>query len=115
MLEAVKPKTNKRSLNVLVMFISFMMLPWSGIIIHNTHGMGEREMLRHFAMTVHNVSAIIFLTSCILHIIANRKALIKYITVKTEEYGRFKKEALLALLIVFGIVGFVTMHVFHVR
>jgi hypothetical protein len=115
-MEAIeKPKTNIRSLNVMIMLFSFLMLPWSGILIHKTHGMEERELIRHLAMTVHNVSAIIFLTSCILHIIANRKALVRNIYTKTKEYGQFKREALIALAIVIGIIGFISMHVFHVR
>jgi predicted MFS family arabinose efflux permease len=108
-----KTGLNKRSLNVLLMLFSFILLPPSGIIIHSTHGTRERELLRHLAMTVHNYSAIIFLTTCIIHLVVNRKILLKYISAKTNEYSNFKREAMFALLIVFGIVGFFTLHVFH--
>ncbi len=110
-----KPVLNKRSLNVLVMLFSFLLLPVSGIIIHSTHGMSEREPLRHLAMTVHNYSAIIFLIACVIHLNANRKAIAKYISDKTTAYFRLKRETVIALLIVFGVVGFFSIHVFHVH
>lgn len=113
--EPAKQSFNKRHLNVLIMFFSFVLLPFSGIIIHSSHGMNERELLRHFAMSVHNISAIIFLSTCVLHVIANRKAFIKYITSKTSEYIRFRLETIMAFAIVFGIVGLFAMHAFHVR
>lgn len=110
-----KPSLNKRSLNVLIMFFSFMLLPFSGVIIHSTHGMSENEPLRHFAMSVHNLSAIIFLSTCLIHLAANRKALVKYILEKTNKYSSFKRETVIALLIVFVIVGIFSIHAFHVR
>ena len=110
-----KSSLNKRTLNVLIMFFSFMLLPASGIIIHSTYMISEREPLRHFAMSVHNLSAIIFLTTCVVHLIANRKALIKYISTKTNEYVRLRREALIAGLFVIGIVGLFSIHAFHVR
>ncbi len=113
--EAVRPGVNRRSLNVLVMLFSFSLLPFSGIMIHSTHGMTEREPLRHLAMSVHNLAAIIFLTTTVIHLLTNRRALIKYIAAKTNEYTKFKKEALYALLFVIGIVGLFAMHAFHVR
>ena len=110
-----KQSLNRRSLNVLIMFFSFSLLPFSGIMIHSTHGMSEREPIRHFAMSVHNLAAIIFLVTCLLHLFANRKALLKYMSEKTIQYSRFKREAVIALLIVFVIVGMFSMHAFHVR
>ena len=113
--EAVKPTVNKRSLNVLIMLFSFLLLPFSGMMIHSTHGMAEYAPIRHFAMSVHNLAAIIFLTTTIIHLATNRKAIAKYIVSKTTEYTRFKREALIAMLLVIGIVGLFAMHAFHVR
>jgi hypothetical protein len=113
--EQPKQPLNRRQLNVMMMFFSFILLPFSGMIIHNTHGMSEREPLRHFAMSVHNLAAAIFLITCIIHLFANRKALIKYIANKTSEYTGVKREALVAFLFVIGLVGFFAMHTFHVR
>ncbi|MFA7418776.1 MAG: DUF4405 domain-containing protein [Melioribacteraceae bacterium] len=113
--ESEKPSLNKRSLNVLIMFFSFLLLPFSGVVIHSTHGVVEREPLRHFAMSVHNLSAIIFLCACMLHMVANRKVLVKYISAKTAEYSGFKREAILALLFVLVLVGLFSSHAFHIR
>ena len=113
--EAVKPTVNKRSLNVLMMLFSFTLLPFSGMAIHSTHGMPEYEPIRHFAMSVHNFAAIIFLTTTLIHLATNRKAIAKYIVTKTGEYSRFKREALIAFMFVVGIVGLFAMHAFHVR
>ena len=110
-----KTLLNKRSLNVFVMLFSFLLLPFSGILIHDTHGISERALLRHFAMSVHNLAAIIFLISCIIHIIFNRNTILKYLSAKTDEYLKLRKEFLIAFIIVFGIVGLFTIHVFHVR
>ncbi len=113
--EAVKPTVNKRSLNVLMMLFSFSLLPFSGMAIHSTHGMSEYEPIRHFAMSVHNFAAIIFLTTAIIHLAANRKAIAKYIVSTTTEYTKFRREALIAFLFVLGLVGLFAMHAFHVR
>jgi hypothetical protein len=110
-----KPSLHKRSLNVLIMLFSFSLLPFSGIIIHSTHGMSEKEPLRHFAMSVHNLSAIIFFISCVIHLLANRRALAKYISEKRNSYLQLKREAVIALLIVFVIVGVFSLHAFHVK
>ncbi|MBA4320334.1 MAG: hypothetical protein C0412_18205 [Flavobacterium sp.] len=110
-----KSSLNKRSLNVLIMFFSFLLLPFSGVVIHSTHEVAERDSLRHFAMSVHNLSAIIFLCACMLHLVANRKSLAKYLSAKTTEYSGFKRESVLALIIVLGIVGLFSIHAFHVR
>lgn len=106
---------NRRALNVLLMLFSFILLPPSGIIIHSTHELSESATIRHFAMSVHNLSAIIFLSTCVIHLVVNRKALFKYISAKTSEYFHLKREVLVALCLVFGIVGFFAMHAFHVR
>ena len=113
--EIKKQTLNKRSLNVMVMFFAFTLLPFSGIVIHNTHGMSEHEPVRHFAMSAHNLSAIIFLTTCILHLIANRKALLKYFKTKTTEYSGLKREAIIAFIFVIGLIGLFSMHAFHMR
>jgi hypothetical protein len=111
----VQPPINRRQLNVMVMLFSFLLLPFSGIIIHSTHGIAEREPFRHFAMSIHNISAIIFLSTCVLHVVANRKALAKYISNKTTEYFSLKREVIIAFVIVIGIVGLFASHAFHVK
>ena len=113
--EAVKPAMNRRSLNVLIMLFSFSRLPFSGITIHSTHGMSEYEPIKHFAMSVHNFAAIIFLITAVIHLLTNRKDIAKYIVSKTGEYSRFKREALIAFVFVVGIVGLFAMHAFHVK
>ena len=108
--ESQKQQLNRRSLNVLVMLFSFILLPPSGIIIHSTHELAERETIRHFAMSVHNLSAIIFLSACVIHIVINRKVLFKYISTKTAEYVDLKREVIIAMFFVVGIVGFFSIH-----
>ena len=76
--------------------------------------MDERELIRRLAMSIHNLSAIIFLSSCVIHLIANRKALVKYAANKTSEYIHLKREVFFALVFVFGVVGLFAMHVFHI-
>lgn len=114
-MEANRNQTfNKRSFNVLVMLFAFSLLPLSGIMIHQTHGLSERDTLRHFAMSVHNFSAAIFLATSLIHIIVHRKTIWRNITNKTSDYFRLKKEVFAAVAIVFGLVGLFAMHAFHV-
>jgi hypothetical protein len=115
MSDQTKQPINRRQLNVMIMLFSFVLLPFSGVLIHNTHGMSEREPLRHFAMAVHNFTAAIFLITCVIHLVANRRVLVKYITNKTAEYTGLKREAVIAFLFVMGLVGLFAMHAFHVR
>ena len=66
-------------------------------------------------MSVHNISSIIFLCGCFIHLSLNWRVLTKYMASRTADYIRFKKEMIVALILVLGIVGLFSLHVFHVH
>jgi hypothetical protein len=129
MTEIQKQPFNKRALSAMLMFLSFILLPLSGIPLHYSRtniseGMldyvlsrastGE-GMLEHFLMSVHNMSALIFIIGVLIHLSLNWKSLIKYIVAKTEEYCQFRKEMIIALFTVVLIVGLFSSHTLHVH
>jgi len=97
------------------MSFALLLLPPSGMMLHQAHGLSERSTLQHLVMVVHNISAVVFLITCIIHLAANRKVIWRYIANKSSEYSGYRKEVYVALVIVFGIVGLFAMHAFHVR
>ena len=127
MIETQKQPFNKRALSAMFMVFSFCLLPLSGIPLHYSrtdiggealeyilHGTRTGEgMWEHFLMSVHNMSAVIFLIAVLVHLILNWKSLTKYIATKTEEYFHFRKEMLIALFTVFFIVGLFSSHALH--
>lgn len=101
---------NKRSFNVILMLASFIILPFSGILIHSTHQTPVTSKIHHFAMSVHNVAAIIFVVTALIHLTANGKVLVKYIVEKSKEFSFPKAEAIVAIILVLVIVGLFSAH-----
>jgi len=103
-------KFNKRAFITLAMFMSGLMLPFSGLMNHRLQ-FDDLTVARHFWMTVHNVSAILIIVFVILHISYNWRFLIKYS--KCVGIMIISKEAIIAVLMVLIIVGIFSMHALH--
>ncbi|MCE5249637.1 DUF4405 domain-containing protein [bacterium] len=108
-----KSGINKRSLNVLVMFFSCALLPPSGIILHLSDHAAASDLERQFVMSIHNFSAVLFLISAVIHMKTNWKTMMRYVSSETGMIFPCKKEAVIALIIVFGLVALFSSHVFH--
>jgi len=107
-----KKPFNKRAFVSIVMFLSVLALPVSGIMNHNL----QFELLtpeRHFWMSVHNMSALLFTVCAIWHIAFNRRPLVNY--AKRATGILLSKEALTAFVLVLLLVGVFSSHAFHVR
>ena len=105
-----KKSFNTRAFVSVAMFTSLLALPLSGYMNHIL----QFETLttsRHFWMSVHDVAAILFAAFSIIHIILNRRALMGY--VRKIKHISVSREAVLAIILVVFIVGFITMHAFH--
>ncbi len=103
---------NKRALISIAMFISGLLLPVSGLMNHILqYELPSRS--RHFWMTVHNSSAILFAIFTVLHISLNWRPLMLYI--KKMKEITVSREAITAFLLVIFIVGLFVSHVFHVN
>jgi hypothetical protein len=106
---------NRRAFISMLMFFSFILLPFSGIPLHFSRSGAGISITEHFLMTVHNTSAIIFLIAVVVHISLNWNAMIKYVATKTSEYFQFRKEMIVALVAVLLIVGLFSSHVFLIH
>ncbi len=104
-----------RALTSLIMLFSFILLPLSGIPLHLIGSIPIQDPLRHAIMTIHNSASVVFIASLIIHLFLNWKAIINYMFSKSKEYLKLKKEMVVALIIVLGVVGIFTSHVFHVN
>jgi predicted membrane protein len=68
---------------------------------------------RHFWMTVHDISGILFVIFSILHISYNGRAFINYIKKVKDIF--ISKEAVIAIILVILIVGLISLHPFHIN
>jgi hypothetical protein len=110
-----KQLMNKRALTSMFMFFSFILLPLSGILLHLSRASGEVGVFEHFWMSVHNMSAFIFLITVVIHLSLNWNAMMKYIAAKTSQYFQFRKEMIIALVTVIFVVGLFSSHAFLVH
>ncbi len=110
-MEVVKP-FNKRAFVSLVLGVSGLLLPVSGIILH-----GQQSVFmtpeRHLWMSIHNTAALLFTIAAVYHSIANRNALVHYL--RKIQSAAVSREALAAILIVLGLVGLIASHTLLIR
>lgn len=109
-----KSSMNRRALTSMFMFFSFLFLPLSGIPLHYARE-GRFPNLEHWLMSVHNMAATIFVLATILHLIMNWKVLSRYMVEKKAEFFTFKREMIIALVVVIVLVGLFSSHAFHVH
>lgn len=107
-----KKPFNRRAFVSLILLASGLMLPLSGVMNHSLQ-FEPLTQARHFWMSVHNMSALIFSISAFMHISTNWRSLIYY--VKKIQGVLISKEAITAFVLVFGIVFLFASHTFHVR
>lgn len=102
---AAKQPINRRSLTAMFLFFSFILLPVSGVPLHFSRTEADPGITEHFLMSVHNMSALLFFMAALTHVTFNWNALTKYLAKKTTEHFQFRKEMMIALLMVILIVG----------
>jgi hypothetical protein len=102
---------NRRAFISIGMFLSALTLPLSGLMNHRLQ-FDAFTAQRHFWMSVHNSSAILFSILAVWHIALNWRPLLHH---ARQAAGAFlSREALLAILLVVLLVGFVSSHALHV-
>ncbi|MBU0994389.1 MAG: hypothetical protein KJ737_18000 [Proteobacteria bacterium] len=99
-----------RALASMTMFCAGLCLVPSGIALHSTSHHGAIKW-SHLFMSIHNVAAFLFLIAAIGHVILNYRLLIKYMRKKVGESTLFKRELLMALIVVSGLVMIAAVHV----
>ncbi len=105
----VNSKFNKRAFFSIGMLATGLMLPVSGLINHNL-GFEPLSVSRHFWMSVHNISGIMFTVFAVYHAVYNRQAIMHY-AVKVRGL-LVTKEALTAISLVIIITSFFALHAF---
>lgn len=105
---------DKRAFTALLMFFSFLWLVPSGFAMHFANLSGA-DPFRHLVMSVHNVSSLLFLVSVVIHLVLNWKPMARHLSAKTKEYGRLRKELLLAAFLVTALVLLIGSHGLHLR
>jgi hypothetical protein len=103
---------NKRAFLSAALVLSGLMLPVSGLINHQL-GFEGMTQARHFWMSVHNVSGLVFTICAVMHGIVNRRALLGY--VRKVQGVAVSREAVTAGMLVIGVVSLVASHALHVR
>ncbi len=111
-LSVTKKPFNRRSFVSLSLLLSGLLLPISGIMNHEL-AFVYLSQERHFWMSVHNMAALIFSLAAIVHIVTNRGAILHY--AKKARGVLLSKEAAVAIVVVFGVVGLIASHAFHVQ
>jgi hypothetical protein len=107
----IMEKGNIRTIASLFMLYSFIVLVPSGIALHVTADDGP-GIANHIAMTLHNVSAAVFLISGIVHIVLNRSSILSALRSKTGPYPVMSgRSALIAIIFIVLLAGALA-HVF---
>ena len=104
----IKKKFNNRAFFSVGMLVSGITLPLSGLMNHYT-GFGPLTAERHFWMSVHDVSGILFTIFTVTHIILNRRSLLNYI--HNLKGIIINKETFAAAAIVIFITALIASHV----
>jgi hypothetical protein len=63
-------------------------------------------------MSTHNIASLLFVAAAVVHVTLNWKTLTHYVKARVGEYRRFKREFVIVVLGVSGLVLFVTFHEF---
>ena len=107
-------KLNKRVLVVFFMLFSAAILPFSGLMLHEASS-HDVERLQFLAMALHNVAAIVFTISTLVHLKYNWRPLTNYIRNKKDQLIKYPKEiaiagATLGILLMFSILHAFNFH-----
>lgn len=102
-----------RALASLALFCAGAWLVPSGIALHVALHDGATRW-SHLFMSMHNTASLLFVTAAVVHVTLNWKVLTHYVSARVGEYVRFKRELLIAVLGVSGLVLLVASHALHV-
>jgi hypothetical protein len=94
----------------LLLAVSGIGLPWSGVELH-VAGHGGWTRATHGWMAVHWVFVLLFLVGVAGHLVLNRRALVRYFRGAVPRGLPFSREALTALAITAGLVLLAIGHV----
>jgi hypothetical protein len=103
---------NPRVLLALTMLGSFIFLPSFGLALHLSTN-APFQPTQHLLMTFHNLAGIIFMISLILHLVLNWRPLWNYLKMAVGKVGMYRKEMVVATLLLAIPLGLGILHVFE--
>ena len=103
---------NARSLASLALFCAGVWLVPSGIALHFASHEGATRW-NHLFMSMHGAASLLFAAAAVVHMTLNWKVLTRYMNARVGEYLQFKRELLIAVLGVSGLVLLVASHALH--
>lgn len=101
-----------RALASLALFCAGAWLVPSGIALHVASHDGFSRW-SHLFMSMHNTASLVFVTAAVVHLTLNWKVLTHYVRARAGEYARYRRELVIAVLGVSGLVLFVASHALH--
>jgi len=111
-MNAKHPVVHKQTLASLLLLIASIFLLTSGLPLHFAaayrNGTGH-----HVLMTIHNASALIFVSAALAHVYWNRRSIRVRLLREAGAVLRPGKEWAFALAIALGIVAFALSHLVH--
>lgn len=102
-----------RALASLALFCAGVWLVPSGIALHVALHDGATRW-SHLFMSMHNTASLLFVAAAVIHVALNWKVLTHYVSTRVGEYVRLKRELLIAVLGVSGLVLLVASHALHI-
>lgn len=105
---------NKRALSSITMLLALGLLAASGLPLHLAILRTDHNA-SHILMAVHNSAALLLLAAAGYHLWVNRQAIFRQAIDRTRRLLPFRREAAVALAIVFGFTLLVSSHAFHVH
>ncbi len=86
----------------------------SGVALHFAVD-SENASIAHLFMSLHNTAAVVFLLVGAVHVWLNRRAMVQYVRSKLAGAVRVRRELILAVVGVSGLVWLVAAHSLHGR
>ena len=112
MKKLTKKPFNMRALVALIIALAGLGLPVTGIANH-VHQMEPMTVQRHAWMAAHNMLGTLFVVFSIVHIILNRRALLKYASGLATRLPRASREATCAAALIAVVLTIAVGHALH--
>lgn len=106
---AVRKSFNYRAFWSLLLAVTAIGLPWTGIENH-LHGFDDLSVERHAWMSAHNILATLFVVAVVAHVVMNGRALLRHTRGLAARVLPLSREAMLALALAGGLLFLAVGH-----
>jgi len=102
-------KLNGRAIVFYFLFFSVLILPISGILLHITHE-NDSEKIEYISMAFHNLAAIIFTISSVMHVRYNWRPILNYLKKQKHRSIRYPREIIITGTTIVVLMGLLMIH-----